>query len=77
MLGLVIVGQIALAGVANADQWEMWTCMGLGGEGALSALMVLTFYYRVPDRLRWDFWRWPVFFLGVQCSLRTSSSGRT
>ncbi len=68
LCGLVIVGQVALTLVASADQWRMWTVFwGCGGEVVLSALMVVTYYYRMPDRLRWDFWRWPVFLLGTQC----------
>lgn len=68
LCGLVVVAQVALTVIASADQSKMWMVFfGCGGEVILSALMVLTFYYRMPDPLRWDFWRWPVFVLGVMC----------
>ncbi len=33
---------------------------GLAGELVLSALLVVAFYYPLPDRIRWDFWRFVV-----------------
>jgi hypothetical protein len=62
---LVAAAQIRLTFLSSADEWEMWTVFfGCGGELALSALMVMSFFQRLPDRLRWDFWRWPVLVLG-------------
>ncbi len=33
---------------------------GLLGELVLSTAAIVSFYYRMPDRLRWDFWRYVV-----------------
>lgn len=33
---------------------------GLAGELVLSTLLVVSFYYPLPDRFRWDFWRFVV-----------------
>jgi hypothetical protein len=33
---------------------------GLLGELVLSTVAIVSFYYRAPDRLRWDFWRYVV-----------------
>ena len=35
---------------------------GIGGEFCLSTLLMACFYIRMPDRLRWDFWRFVVLF---------------
>ncbi|MFZ9520360.1 MAG: hypothetical protein ACO3A4_07775 [Silvanigrellaceae bacterium] len=37
---------------------------GFTGEIVFSALLVASFVYRLPPRLRWDFWRFPVVSLG-------------
>jgi hypothetical protein len=62
----LIAAQIRMAFIATADDWRMWMVFfGCGGELVLSALMVMAFYHRLPERLRWDFWRWPVLLLGA------------
>jgi len=33
---------------------------GLAGELVLTTLAIVSFYYRAPDRMRWDFWRFIV-----------------
>jgi hypothetical protein len=43
----------------RANQWIIFA--GLGGEVALSAVLMLAFYVRLP--WRWDFWRYPVLFV--------------
>ncbi len=38
---------------------------GIGGEFYLSALMLVGFYFRLPDRWRWDFYRYPLLVLAA------------
>ena len=38
---------------------------GVGGEFYLSTLFIVGFYFRLPDRLRWDFWRFVVLFVAA------------
>ena len=44
--------------VLDADESIGWILFGgLLGELVLSTVAIVSFYYRAPDRLRWDFWR--------------------
>lgn len=53
-----------LTWVASQDFSRMIAIYGgVGGEFVLSTLLVVGFYYRLPDRVRWDFFR--MFFLLV------------
>jgi hypothetical protein len=36
---------------------------GVGGELLLSTLLIVCFYFPLPDRFRWDFWRYPVLLM--------------
>ena len=38
---------------------------GVGGEFYLSALLVVAFYYHLPNDLRWDQARWPFLLIGA------------
>ena len=38
---------------------------GCGGELVLGALLVVSFHHRMPDRVRWDFFRWAALALGA------------
>ncbi|MGK7911969.1 MAG: hypothetical protein AB4050_10900 [Synechococcus sp.] len=38
---------------------------GVGGEFYLSTLFIVGFYFKLPDRLRWDFWRFVVLFVAA------------
>ncbi|HEY9699437.1 MAG TPA: hypothetical protein V6D10_19420 [Trichocoleus sp.] len=35
---------------------------GIGGEFYLSTLLLVSFFFPMPDRWRWDFWRYPAAF---------------
>jgi hypothetical protein len=49
-----------------ADTWHMWVLYGgIGGEFWLATLAIALFQVRLPDRLRWDFFRLIALFLGV------------
>jgi hypothetical protein len=36
---------------------------GVGGELLLSTVLMVCFYFPLPDRFRWDFWRYPVLLM--------------
>lgn len=38
---------------------------GILGEIFLSTLIVISFYYKISDRFRWDFWRYPFLIYGA------------
>jgi hypothetical protein len=40
---------------------------GALGELVLGALLLAAFHFPLPDRLRWDFWRWPALLPGAFC----------
>ncbi|EYF06113.1 zf-TFIIB domain-containing protein [Chondromyces apiculatus] len=45
---------------------ERWiTFAGCAGEFVFGALLVVSFYYRLPDRMRWDFWRYVALAVGA------------
>ena len=56
------VGTFAL----DLDTQEMCvTFGGAGGELVYGAALVLLFHHRMPDRVRWDFFRWAALALGA------------
>jgi hypothetical protein len=59
-----------VAGKGDCDAAILWA--GSGGELILATLVILAFYYRVADGLRWDFWRWPLL-LTAACSFLFAS----
>ncbi|MGK7906665.1 MAG: hypothetical protein AB4040_05470 [Synechococcus sp.] len=38
---------------------------GIGGEFYLSTLLIVSFYFKMPDRFRWDFWRFLILFVSA------------
>jgi hypothetical protein len=51
--------------VSDAAWREAMTYGGVGGEFVLSTFFVCAFYYRLPDRLRWDVVRFPFLLAGA------------
>jgi len=49
-------------GISNDRSFE-WTILGgVAGEFWVSTLMIVSFFFRMPDRLRWDFFRLLIIF---------------
>ncbi len=76
--GSMIVASIAvgiqfwMTWFLSQDNFEMWLAFGgVGGEFYLSALLVVGFYLPLPDRWRWDFWRYPALFMGASTFLNS------
>ena len=60
-LFLLLLGFFSL-GISNDRSFE-WTILGgVAGEFWVSALLIVSFYFRMPDRLRWDFFRLVLIF---------------
>lgn len=56
-VGLALL-QFYLTWFTSSYTFEMLlTFGGIGGEFYLSSLLIGGFYLRLPDRWRWDFWR--------------------
>lgn len=51
--------------VPERSQYELVSFAGCAGEFAFATLCVALFYARLPPKLRWDFWRWPVLAFGA------------
>lgn len=78
--GSMIVAAIAaviqfwMTWFTSQDNFEMWFAFGgVGGEFYLSTLLVLGFYLPLPDKWRWDFWRYPALFMGASTFLNSFS----
>jgi hypothetical protein len=56
------------AATTNAESTLWMVFGGCAGEIVLSALVASAFYLRMPERARWDFWRW-AFALVAWCCL--------
>lgn len=66
-LGLVAGLQFWMTWVWGYQQFDFWfTFGGVGGEFVLSALLMAAFYLQLPDRWRWDAWRFVI--LGIAAS---------
>ncbi|MCA9610589.1 MAG: zf-TFIIB domain-containing protein [Myxococcales bacterium] len=61
LAGVLFALQIACTLVVSDLRMIEWILAGgLAGELVLSTLLVVSFYYLLPDRFRWDFWRFVV-----------------
>jgi hypothetical protein len=64
VMGLAIgfaILQFCMTWIVPSDIYEMWLAFGgIGGEFCLSTLLMISFYFPLPERWRWDFWRYIV-----------------
>jgi len=65
---LLLVLQVGLSWLVPARFTLMLQILGGAlGEIALGAFVLVAFHFPLPDRLRWDFWRWPALAPGSIC----------
>ncbi|MCA9580987.1 MAG: zf-TFIIB domain-containing protein [Myxococcales bacterium] len=59
VLGLILLlGQLYFSFVVSEYRSKMWIVAGgVIGELVISTFLILSFHNRLPDRIRWDFWR--------------------
>ena len=57
----LVVVQFVMTWILSFRTIDLWiTFGGIGGQFYLSALLIVLFYVPLPDRFRWDFWRYAV-----------------
>lgn len=55
--------QFCMTWLISVDTFDMLGAFGgIGGEFYLSTLLMVSFYFPMPEYWRWDFWRYPVVF---------------
>jgi Zn-finger nucleic acid-binding protein len=70
-LGLLSI-QIGLSWFVPARLTSMLQILsGALGEIVIAALVLVAFHFPLPDRLRWDFWRWPALLPASLCLARS------
>jgi hypothetical protein len=58
--------QFYMTWIMSRNTFLMWLFFGgIGGEFYLSALMMVSFYFPLPERFRWDFWRYIVLLVAA------------
>ena len=63
---LGLTGLIYFTWLAPAPTWQQAQVFGgILGEFLLGFFFIVAFSYRLPDRLRWDFFRFPFLFAGT------------
>ena len=63
---LALIGQTHFTFFSNDWRWaRMVSYGGIGGEFWLSALLIMSFHYRLPSSIRWDWLRYFVLLVGV------------
>ncbi|MBD2231515.1 hypothetical protein [Phormidium tenue] len=66
-IGLAVV-QFYMTWLLPADTFDMlFSFGGIGGEIYLSALLIVGFYFPLPEYFRWDFYRFPVVLGAAFC----------
>lgn len=59
LAGTIAILQFVMTWLVPQSTIECWLVFGgIGGEFYLSTLVMIAFYMRLPDRWRWDFWRY-------------------
>jgi Zn-finger nucleic acid-binding protein len=68
MAGILLSAQVGMSWLVPARFTLMLQILGGAlGELVLAALLLVAFHFPLPDRLRWDFWRWPALAPGSIC----------
>jgi hypothetical protein len=66
-MGLAIalsLTQFVMTWLISPDTFDMLLSFGgIGGEFYLSTLLIVSFYFPLPERWRWDFFRYPALLL--------------
>jgi hypothetical protein len=64
--GILAVTQVYMTWFMSRDSYEMWLSFGgVGGEFILSTLLMVCFYFPLPEKWRWDFWRYIVILIAA------------
>jgi hypothetical protein len=64
--------QLKMTWFMSERSFEFWFYFGgIGGEFWISTLLLTCFYFPLPDRLRWDIWRFPVVAIAASSLWRS------
>jgi hypothetical protein len=64
----LLATQVSISWIGSPRSSEMIQILGGAlGEIVLGALLLAGFHFPLPDRLRWDFWRWPALLPASIC----------
>lgn len=68
LAGTLLLLQLTISWLIPARHTLMLQILsGVLGEILLSGLLLVAFHFPLPDRLRWDFWRWPALIPAALC----------
>ncbi len=63
---VAIIIQFWMTWFTSQDMFELRLAFGgVGGEFCLSTLMMMAFYVPLPDKWRWDCWRYPILLIAT------------
>ncbi len=66
MAVILLIVQFYLTWIMPEYSTTTWISFGgVGGELLLSTVLMVCFYFPLPDRWRWDFWRYPVLLMAA------------
>jgi len=75
---VLLVIQAAFTLALPARLTLMWQILsGALGELLFGAFLLVAFHFPLPDRLRWDFWRWVAIIPGALCFTHAMRLWRT
>ncbi|MBL1209760.1 J domain-containing protein [Geminocystis sp. GBBB08] len=63
---ILVIIQFILTWKTSYTNYQMLLYFGgIGGEFYLSTLLIISFYWRLPDRFYWEFWRFIALIIGA------------
>ncbi len=66
MASILSIVQFYMTWIMPEYSTSMWIFFGgVGGELFLSTVLMVCFYFPLPDRFRWDFWRYLVLLMAA------------
>lgn len=69
----LLASQLLVSWILPTRSSEMIQILaGAWGEIVLGALILAAFHFPLPDRLRWDFWRWPLLLPAALCFVQAA-----
>ncbi len=76
--GVVVVAWGVMTFVVSPRTTLMWQILaGALGEIVFGAFVLTAFHFPLPDRFRWDFWRWVAIIPAALCFVHAAKLWRT
>lgn len=78
MVGVVLVAWVIATFVISPTTTLMWQILaGALGEIVFGGFLLVAFHFSLPDRFRWDFWRWVALIPAALCFVHATLLWRT